>query len=228
MKRILLSAIMATMLITASAQNVQLHYDMGEDRGFLTSTVEMFKPDKWGTTFFFVDMDYSINENLEGVNLAYFEIARTFQVSASPFSVHMEYNGGLMQIDTAITVNVEDAWLAGIDYSHNAEDFSGGYSLKALYKNIHGKHNASYQFTAVWYYHFANRNMTFAGFFDYWREDRDLNRDGDSGKYVLLAEPQLWYNITENLSLGTEVELSNNFIAEAFKVMPTAAIKWVF
>lgn len=228
MRNLLLTAVMAIAFFAAKSQNVQLHYDMGEDRGYFTSTVEMFKPDQWGTTFFFIDMDYGVNEDLEGVNLAYFEIARTFKLMDSPFSLHAEYNGGLFQIDTAITVNIENAWLGGIDYSWNAEDFSKGYSLKALYKYIQGKHDASFQFTAVWYYNFANNKMSFAGFFDYWREDRDLDFDGGMGKWVLLTEPQLWYNASKNLSIGTEIELSNNFIAEEFKVMPTAAVKWTF
>ena len=51
------------------AQNVQLHYDFGHSiydelstRPKLTSTVEMFKADKWGSTFFFIDMDYGDGE----------------------------------------------------------------------------------------------------------------------------------------------------------------------
>lgn len=212
----------------AKAQNIQLHYDFTDERGYTTSTIEMFKPDKWGTTFFFVDMDYGTSDGLEGVNLAYFELARTFKLGNSPFSFHAEYNGGLFQVDQNITVNIENAWLAGIDHSWNAEDFSKGYSLKALYKYIQDKHDASFQLTAVWYYHFLNKKITFSGFADYWREDRELNFDGEVAKYVFLAEPQLWYNFSKNFSLGSEIELSNNFVAEEFKVFPTIGAKWTF
>ena len=31
-----------------------------------------------------------------------------------------------------------------------------------------------------------------------------------------------------NLSLGTEVEVSNNFVAKGFDVMPTVAVKYAF
>lgn len=51
------------------AQNLQVFYDTG--RGCVTSTVEMFRPDGGGSTFFFVDFDYS--PNAVG---AYWEIAR--------------------------------------------------------------------------------------------------------------------------------------------------------
>ena len=51
------------------AQNLQVFYDTG--RGCVTSTFEMFRPDGGGSTFFFVDFDYS--PNAVG---AYWEIAR--------------------------------------------------------------------------------------------------------------------------------------------------------
>ncbi|MCF8308555.1 MAG: DUF5020 family protein, partial [Bacteroidales bacterium] len=190
MRKIVLLALFSLFLLTGQSQNIQLHYDMGKDRGYTTTTVEMFKPDKWGTTFFFIDMDYGVTENLEGVNLAYFEFARTINLGKeTPFGFHAEYDGGLFQVNKNITVNIENAWLAGVDYTTTAKDFSKGISLKALYKNIQGKHDMAWQFTAVWYYHFFDKKATFMGFFDYWREDRDLNSDGDKARYVLLTEP---------------------------------------
>ena len=53
------------------AQNLQVQYDLM--RGCVTSTVEMFRPDSFGSTFFFVDMN--CNPTMTG---AYWEIAREF------------------------------------------------------------------------------------------------------------------------------------------------------
>ena len=70
----------------ATAQNVQLHYDLGHslykdltNRPSVTTTVEMFKPDKWGSTFMFTDIDYQ----REGVAGAYWEISRSGQLILS-------------------------------------------------------------------------------------------------------------------------------------------------
>ena len=81
MKRILLALLLVSGLFSAQAQNIQLHYDLGKDRKFFTSTVEMFRPDNWGTSFFFIDMDYSsdVRNVNNGISLAYWEIARSFQ-----------------------------------------------------------------------------------------------------------------------------------------------------
>ena len=56
-----------------------------------------------------------------------------------------------------------------------------------------------------------------------------------------MAEPQLWFNMNTlkgwkdiNLSVGTEVEISNNFIWNSrgennrFYAIPTVAAKWTF
>ena len=62
MKRIVKLCLAATLLLTgfsfgSAAQNLQLHYDLG--RGCATTTAEMFRPDAAGSTFFFIDLDYS-------------------------------------------------------------------------------------------------------------------------------------------------------------------------
>ena len=118
---------------------------------------------------------------------------------------------------------INDAWLAGVDYSWNAKDFSKGFSLKALYKRIRGNYSKSFQTTAVWYAHFWDKRITFSGFADFWREKTNY------GKFVFLSEPQIWFNLTDKFSVGTEIELSQDFGGmEGFQVKPTAALKWNF
>lgn len=215
--------------VLVKAQNIQLHYDMGEDRNYLTSTVEMFKPDTWGNTFFFIDMDYNVGE-VKGVSLAYFEIARVLKLGKSPFGLHAEFNGGFGQFKNTLfneAYTINNAWLAGLDYSWNSADFSKGISFKVLYKNIRHKDNASFQLTGVWYANFLKNKVTFSGFADFWKEDNTFGPE--TTHFVFLSEPQLWFNATKNLSLGSEVEFSSNFAGmKGFHVMPTLAGKWTF
>ena len=134
MKKLVLAFFAVSLAFGAFSQNIQTHYDMGKDRGYFTTTVEMFKPDKTGNTFFFIDMDYGSGGVKNSPSLAYFEIARCFTLGKSPFSWHVEYNGGLFN-SHGYANNISNAWLTGLDYSWNAKDFSKGFSLKALYKN---------------------------------------------------------------------------------------------
>lgn len=234
MMKNLLVLLLTIISLGVLAQNVQLHYDFGEERKLFTSTVEMFKPDKYGSTFFFIDVDYSSEprgvEN--GVSLAYWEIARSFKVNEShKFEPRIEYNGGTGRT-ADFSYAIENAWLAGGQYTINNEDYSKVFTVQANYKYIQGKHNASFQFTAVWGLHFLERKLSFTGFADFWKEDNlvfDDYGNPSETKYVFLTEPQIWYNFQKTFSVGSELEMSNNFAAnKGFMVNPTIAAKWIF
>ena len=214
------------------AQNIQLHYDLGsalhselDARPKLTTTVEMFKPDNWGSTFFFVDMDYADGK----VASAYWEIARELKFWENPFSIHLEYNGGLNHID--------NSYLGGATYTWNKNDFSSGFTLTAMYKYIHNNPEPNgFQLTSTWYWHFCKGKLSFNGFVDFWRE-KHVDMNGNEHDYVIMTEPQFWVNLNKfkginekfNLSIGTEWEITNNFaILDGFYLNPTIALKWTF
>ncbi len=229
MKKIV-TALLLLAAITAKAQtNLQVHYDFGEGRHYVTSTLEMFKPDKWGNTFFFVDYDFNMGKK-NHPSLSYMEIARCLKFWKGPLSAHIEYNGGLGTYPVGTTeyaFAINNAWLGGLDYGMHNADYTKTLNLKALYKHIVGKQESA-QFTAVWGLHFMNRKISLTGFADFWLED-NTNSNGSKTTTTFLSEPQFWYNFTPNLSLGSEVELSNNFgLHEGFKVNPTVAAKWNF
>ena len=213
-------------IAAVKAQNIQAHYDFGKDRKLITTTVEMFKPDKFGSTFFFIDMDYSSDaRNVDnGLSLAYWEIARAFKWNESQkFMPRAEYNGGVLKLDGVGTpfIPIENAFLAGIERTWASADFSKILTLQANYKYIQDKEDAAFQLTAVWTVQMLQNKLTFTGFADFWKEEMFWGTD-----YRFLSEPQLWYNFAKDFSLGTEIELSNNFVGDEFAVKPTVAIKW--
>lgn len=226
MKKILLFFSFMAFIAAVKAQNIQAHYDFGKDRKLITTTVEMFKPDKFGSTFFFIDMDYSSDaRNVDnGLSLAYWEIARAFKWNESQkFMPRAEYNGGVLKLDGVGTpfIPIENAFLAGIERTWASADFSKILTLQANYKYIQDKEDAAFQLTAVWTVQMLQNKLTFTGFADFWKEEMFWGTD-----YRFLSEPQLWYNFAKNFSLGTEIELSNNFVGDEFAVKPTVAIKW--
>ena len=246
MKKLLTLALFLLVAVGASAQNVQLHYDLGRGlydelgktadsygRPALTTTVEMFRPDSFGSTFFFIDLDYST-----GVKGAYWEIARELcfwqDSKMSWLSAHVEYNGGMS--NAAGSFN--NSWLAGATYSDHSKDFSKTWSISLMYKYIPHTVSAAgsseehnFQITGVWGINFAKGWCTFSGFIDFWRE----HRAWQGTSHILLAEPQFWVNLNKikgcdnfNMSIGSEVEVSNNFVAKGFYAIPTLAAKWTF
>ena len=239
MKKILLSTLLWMATIPMFAQlNVQLHYDFADalygkelsNRPHWTATIENFKADKWGSTYFFVDLDFGGNT----MKSAYAEISREFKLGTSPFAAHVEYNGGLSG-----SGSYNDAYLAGAAWNWANQDFSKTFSFQVLYKYlarqvVGSKH--SWQLTTVWGIHFAKGLCTFSGYADVWHDN------SVKGNLVLSSEPQFWFNLNALesvpddflLSLGTEVELTKSLVwptdglNDRFYAIPTLAAKWTF
>lgn len=229
MKKVKILLVLSVLFIASTAinaQNIQTHYDFGRTmykdhstRALMTTTIENFSVDKWGSTFFFVDMDYT-SKNILG---AYWEIARELKFWDNPFSIHLEYNGGLTN-----KFSFNNAFLLGGTYTHNSADYSKGFTLSTMYKLIAGSSEPhSAQVTGTWYMHLNNGLYSFNGFADLWREN---------GKVVFISEPQFWVNLNKlkgvdkdfNLSVGTELEISSNLYQNKFFFIPTLGLKWTF
>ncbi|NLV52857.1 MAG: DUF5020 family protein [Bacteroidales bacterium] len=242
MKKFFFFAMTCIVALSVNAQNLQLHYDLGRNiypneeagRQKVTLTYEAFKADKWGSWFYFVDVDFS-RKFTEG---AYTEISREFNLGKqSPFAAHIEYDGGLNRFGS-----FQQSMLIGPAWNGHSADFSKTYSIQLMYKHYFKSYDytrsyPSFQLTGVWSTTFAQGACTFSGFADLWRGE---NAKNGHGQLVFLTEPQFWYNINSikgfentNLSIGTEVEMSTNFIYNTYNnknffVNPTIALKWTF
>lgn len=238
MPRITLVLMALLLPIAAFGQNFQVHYDFGrqlysseeDDRPKLTLTYETFKADGLGSWFYFVDVDV----RNDGVSAAYTEVSREFSLgSKSPFAAHIEFDGGLN-----LHGSYQNALLIGPAYNGHSSDFSKTWSLQLMYRQtLKGGTNkalAGVQLTGVWGLTFGQGKWTFSGFADLWTgyipewDDAKVQKKG----LVLLTEPQIWYNICKTVSIGSEWEISNNFIyrtsdsKKSFYVNPTLALKF--
>lgn len=231
---LLLSLLLMMMgLPRLSAQNLQLHYDLGSRlyakemprRPQLTTTIEHFRPDAWGSTFYFVDLNYQD----QGIQSAYWEIARDLKLWSAPLALRLEYNGGLSN-----SFSYDDAYLVGLSYAYNAPDYSWGWGIAPLYKHLAGRSRPhSWQLTGTWYLYLMDRALTFTGFADLWQDRFAGLGDG----LVFISEPQIWCNFNRlrgfssdfGLSIGAEVELSYSFLRrDGLYAIPTVGLKWTF
>jgi hypothetical protein len=209
-----------TILVTVSvtAQNFQLHRDF--ERDHYTTTFELFKVDRYGNTFTFVDFDYNASSGISG---GYFEIARVLKTDKMPVGFHVEYNGGLGTFGPESSqggYTINDAWIFGVNYGKGNAKW--GFSTYAGYKAIKNADESNFQITGTWYVNLIENKLTFSGFADLWTEN------GLSDNTVFLSEPQLWYHLNKTFSVGGELELSSNFAGgnDTIKGRPTLAIKW--
>jgi len=232
LRKLFLFTLSLVAFASLNAQNLQLHFDprhafYGDDvaaKNYLTATFEMFKPDAWGSTFMFVDFDF--NGDKRNIGLVYAEIARAFKIKDFALMPHLEYNGGL-----GTGFSIPSSYLAGAQYPFKLGNFFMGtylaYKLNAFTELSH-----DVQWTLTWNSAFPNSKVSLAGFLDLWTENKNRATGEGGKKLILLSEPQVWYNLTPNFAIGSEIELSYNFVnafAESkFYAVPTLATKWNF
>lgn len=250
MKRLFfLSALMGFAMAASAQFNLQYHYDLGRhmnsnseaNRQLFTVTAEFFRPDKLGSTYLFIDMDYrGDGPTNNGAIGTYWEMSRDFTFAKvkntnSSFTAHIEYNGGLKN-----QFSFQQCMLVGPAWQWHNNDFSKTFTFQALYKQFFNAGDrdahASFQTTAVWGINFAQGLCTFSGFADLWYGYKPNNDKG----LIFLSEPQFWFNVigknrtNDKLSIGTEFEFSNNFVtptnnaSRTFYFNPTVAVKYTF
>lgn len=252
--RMILAALCLCSLAASAGTNLQLYYDFGSEGtacqnqriNRVTTTLELFYPDPWGSTFAFVDLDFAVNKKdwHESPFMAYTEIARCLNfwqsTAAKDLSIQVEYNGGFgiyAHPEGTMGYHISHAALAGLNYCLHTPDYKNVFNLELLYKYIADAYNGNgldnkvpLQFTFVWGCDdFCTApGLRFSGFLDIWGQN---TADGQS--FVMISEPQLWYNIGRwfrcpNLNIGTEIEFSYNFTGHGFMCNPCLGIKWDF
>jgi len=206
----------------------QIFYDFGSENtacpnqrsNRVTTTFEFFHPDNWGNTFFFIDMDFSINKK-DPKNCpfgTYMEFSRAFnfwqQTKGKDLSVLMEYDGGFgiyqKEIETA-GYPVNNSLLVGLDYFLYTPDYKNRFNLQLFFQYIadelnmwHYRDNGEWitqsgnqvplHFTFVWACDdFCKaKGLTFKGFAEIWGQ-KLAYKSPNQQSFIFFAEPQLWY-----------------------------------
>ncbi len=222
---------------TTSAQNLQLHYDFGEGRKYCTATLEMFRPDTLGSTFWFVDFDFDFPGKPRSMSSAYWEISRDFYIPGikkvkglEQLTWHLEYNDGFMVYntsgDTMAALSYNSVLLTGFGYP--VKIGSVVLSSMILCRMPRGMDIPDFQFTTVWFQPIMKGRIILTGFLDIWSQDKIY--DDNKKEIVIQTEPQLWYMITPKIAIGGEVEISKNFPVgpNKWEFMPTIGFRWEF
>ena len=235
----------------SKAQDLQVMYDFGGERQYITTTFEMYKADKWGGTFFFVDF-YHDGKNApdnHGMMGTYMEIERALNFwqnsKLKNLSAHVEYAGGLGVYnvgDVTFGYNISNTWMFGAEYFFHSKDYRNTLTVAALYKTIiSGKQAVPLQFSLAWGMQdlFNVKGLRFCGFADFWWEENTWTDEvlPYTTQFSFITEPQLWYSVGQffgcpNLNIGGEVEMSYNFSGltegKRFYVNPCLVIRCDF
>jgi hypothetical protein len=230
-------ALMAFLLISfpLTAQNLQLHYDFGKDRKFLTATLEMFRPDTLGSTFWFVDFDHNFDfgSEIRSMSAAYWEISREFYIPGikkvkglEQLAFHVEYNDGFGVNTDTTAYSFNSVFLTGFSYPVHIGNTVFGTML--LCRLPRGMDDPDFQFTTTWFQPLWKNRLLLTGFIDIWSQDKMDDRD--KKEIVFQGEPQIWFMITPKIALGGEFEIDKNFPygPRQWELFPTLGFRWEF
>lgn len=236
MKKIIVLLLVFSPII-GYAQNLQVHYDFAEDRRFITTTLEMFRPDTLGSTFWFVDFDFNLPGSPRSMSSAYWEIAREFYIPGlrnKPFfdelTFHIEYNDGFAAFETSIDtlggVSYNSVFLAGFAHPVKIGNFT--IATQWLCRVPRNTNGPDFQFTLIWLQPLFKGKLIFTGYADLFSQDKVM--DNDKKELIFQTEPQLWYTLTPKISIGGEIEINKNFPVgpNEWGFSPTLAVKWEF
>ena len=227
MKKIFTFLFISVFTTLSFSQNLQLHYGYTGDNNYTLARFELMKGREKSLTYLYTDFDLG---RLDGVHQAYFEISHKFFLTKldERINFHVEYNDGLMinrdreVVTTGIPIH--RSYLTGIGFRGKiGEHFV--ISPTFLFKYYDSYNQLDYQFTLRWKGDFLDEKLTFAGFFDAWT----YSPGNDKTKYIVLrTQLQLWYNIIEQLSVGTQFEINQHYFIydEKVRALGTVAIKW--
>lgn len=223
-----------------TAQNLQLHYDFGKDRKFFTATLEMFKPDTLGSTYWFVDFDHNsgFGYELRSMSSAYWEISREFYIPGikkikglEQLAFHIEYNDGFSvgrdtsgNLITAFSYN--SVFLSGFSYPVRIGKMV--FSTMLLCRLPRGMDIPDFQITTTWFQPLWKNRLLLTGFIDLWSQDK--MEHPDKKEIVFQSEPQIWFMITPKIALGSEWEIDKNFPygPRQWELFPTIGFRWEF
>ena len=147
--RALVLTSLSLLAVPAMGQNIQLHYDLGRylypkvqaDRPRMTMTVEQQSLDRFGDTFYFVDMSFL----QQGAVSANWKFMRNLRFWQGPLSWHVRYDGGLRFINAnapepvgSRAISLNDAFMTGVTYTYLSPERRTMLSLTPLYKYIRG------------------------------------------------------------------------------------------
>lgn len=227
----------------AFAQQLQLHYDVRHtldpnhnSKNFETIYFEYFKQQDSGKAFFkpgsfLLKMQADLLGDQDNIGKFYMQVSQSFRWWHPHFFLDVQYSGGLGVTEPKeYSYYINNTFSLGLSYPFKWKD---AYLTSQLnFKFVpYKKPSSDFLYTLYWWKGLNNYKEELAGDFSIWTENKN---HGDSStstlngkRFFFFAEPQYWYNILKQFSVGTKVNMYYhiNVTGNIFQVYPTIAVR---
>lgn len=227
----------------AFSQQLQLHYDIRHTiapcvntKNFTTLYFEYFKNQDSGKAFFkpgsfLLKMQADFIGERNNMGKFYMQVSQSFRCWQPKIFLDVQYSGGLgITEPKEYSYYINNRFSLGLSYPFR---WANAYLTSQLnfkfvpYKKI----SSDFLYTLYWWKGLFNYKTEFAGDFSIWTENKNRGDDFTKAlhgkRFSFFAEPQFWYNISNQFSIGTKTNMYYhvNTTDDIFEVYPTIAVR---
>jgi Domain of unknown function (DUF5020) len=230
-----LSVIILLISASATAQSLQLHYDMRgttdpgrNTKNFPTIYFEYWKATDSSSVLFKIQAD--LRDEKSNIGKFYMQATKTFRIYKS-VQAHLSYSGGLgLTTPREYSYTITNTFAAGISYPFQLKGafFSAVLDCKFIpYK----KSSFDPIFTLYWWKGFYHYKVEFSGDFSLWTENKDhgdaFTSSQNGKRFSFFAEPQVWINLKRKLAIGSKINLYYHVLINdnAVQIYPSIGLR---
>lgn len=230
----------------ASAQNLQLHYDLRHTvdparnpKNFPTLYFEYFKSMKKANDSsmikpgaFFLKVQTDMQGTNDNIGKSYIQVSQSFKLWKPEIYLSLQYSGGLGVTEPRqYSYYITNALSAGPVYGFQ---WQGAYFNAGLSYTRNLLKSASNDFLASFYWGkgFFNYKLEFNGDFEVYSINKNQGDEATQnlhGKRIsFFGEPQLWFNINKTVGIGARLNMFYHVITteDVFQNYPTVAVRF--
>ena len=225
-------------------QQLQLHYDARHTidpshnaKNFATLYFEYFKEQDSGKAFFkpgsfLLKMQADFLGEQSNMGKFYMQVSETFRLWQPKVFLNVQYSGGLgITVPKEYSYYINNTFSLGLAYPFK---WKNAYLSSVInYKYIpYKKSSSDFLYTLYWWKGLSNYKQEFSGDFSIWTENKnhgdDFTKDMHGKRFFFFAEPQYWYNLNKQFSVGTKMNMYYHVYTNQnlFEVYPTIGIKY--
>lgn len=208
MKKTTIFILLIILSFSIYGQNIQVLNGLSNHNSYVNfTTIELYKSLPKGQLYYFTDFKMSKNGYWE----SYSEISKYWQISKKGYNLTIQYNTGLNK-----DFQIKPAYLGGLSkefvIDHNfivSVDILYRYQTELITNN---EYNHGYQTTLIFSKIFDKLQLS--GYCDCWNT------------HYFIFEPQIWYNLYNDISIGAETRISNYNVLEDYTNYIMLGLRW--
>jgi len=228
------------------SQKLQLHYDLRHSvdpkhtsKNFPTLYFEYFKSMDSGNSFvkpgsFLLKTQADFFGTANNIGQFYMQVSQSFRCWRPKIFVQLQYSGGLGIAEPgSYGFYISNAFSVGL--GHPFQWKNAWFNVYACYTyNNFKKPSNDILASFYWWKGLLNYKIQLAGDMNLWTINKDHGDPftaGLHGKIIAAyGEPQLWYNLTKDLSVGSKLNLYFHVLTnkDRLQAYPTVAVMYHF